>query len=141
MDPRVGVGIFVFKNKKFIMGCRKGAHGAVSWSVPGGNLDFGETIEKAAKREVFEETNLIINNVKIIGFTNDVFKKEHKHYVTIWTTGEWLKGKYKIREPDKFLELGWYDFNHLPKPLFLPWKQLLKSDFLTIIKQALQKSN
>ena len=58
--PRVGIGIFVFKNHKFIMGCRKGAHGEGTWSVPGGHLEFGETIEEGSAREVLEETGLKI---------------------------------------------------------------------------------
>ncbi|HYM65104.1 MAG TPA: NUDIX domain-containing protein [Candidatus Sulfotelmatobacter sp.] len=134
--PRVGMGIFVFKNGKFIMGKRKGSHGEGSWSVPGGHLDFGETIEKGAKREVSEETGLIIKNVQIAGFTNDIFKKEGKHYITIWVISDWIKGTAKIKEPEKFLEVGWYDFKTLPKKLFLPWKELRKSDFYRKIKKS-----
>lgn len=140
MHPRIGVAIFVFKNKKFIIGQRKGAHGEGTWSVPGGHLEFGETIEKTAAREVLEETGLKINNIKIAGITNDIFKKEKKHYITIWVTSNWVHGKHKINEPDKFLELDWIDFDNLPKPLFLPWKQLIKSEFFQDIKQALKKS-
>ena len=43
------------------MGQRKGAHGEGSWSLPGGHLDFGETVEAGAKREVFEITFLYTN--------------------------------------------------------------------------------
>ena len=133
-NPRVGVGVFVFKDGKFLMGCRKGSHGDGTWSVPGGNLDFGESIEKCAKREVFEESGIRITNVKVAGITNDVFKKENKHYITIWVTSDWKSGKPKITEPDKFLDLQWQDFKTLPRKLFLPWRQLLKSDFLETIK-------
>ena len=133
--PRVGIGVFIFKNGKFLMGKRKGAHGEGSWSVPGGNLDFGETIENGAKREVKEETGVTISDLKIVGVTNDIFRKDEKHYVTIWVTSRLSKGNPRITEPDKFIELGWYDFKNLPTPLFLPWKQLLKSDFLPKIKK------
>jgi len=135
--PRIGIGVFVFKKGKFIMGCRKGAHGEGSWSVPGGHLDFGETIEEGARREVLEETGLTISNAKIAGVTNDIFKKEGKHYVTIWMTSDWKSGKPKITEPDKFLDIDWYDFKTLPKNLFLPWKKLLKSDFFPQIKNSI----
>lgn len=122
------------------MGQRKGAHGEGSWSVPGGHLDYGETIEEAAAREALEETGLRIKNIEIAGFTNDIFKKEKKHYLTIWVTSKWAKGELKINEPDKFLKLAWRDFESLPKPLFLPWKELIKSEFFPSIKQALQRS-
>lgn len=134
-SPRVGIGVFVFKNGKFLMGQRKGSHDEDTWSVPGGHLDFGETIEKGASREAAEKTSLKIKNIKVAGVTNDIFKKENKHYITIWVTSDWKSGKPKIVEPDKFLDLKWYDFNTLPKNLFLPWKELLKSDFINDIKR------
>ncbi len=135
--PRIGIGVFVFRNHKFLMGCRKNSHGDGSWSVPGGHMEFREKIEQTAKREVFEETGIRIHKIKIAGITNDIFKKEDKHYITIWVVSDWLGGKEKIKEPDKFIGLGWYDFGSLPKPLFLPWKQLLKSEFLKEIQENL----
>lgn len=138
--PRVGIGIFVFKDGMFIMGCRKGAHGEGTWSVPGGHLEFGETIIEGAKREVQEESGLRITNVKVAGITNDIFESEGKHYITIWVTSNWKSGKARITEPDKFLDLQWRDFETLPKNLFLPWKQLMKSDFFESIKELSQRS-
>ena len=135
--PRIGVGVFVFKNHKFLMGRRKNSHGDGSWSVPGGHLEFGEKIEQTAKREMFEETGVRISNIKIAGITNDIFEKENKHFVTIWVTSDWVSGKGRVKESEKFIGIGWHDFKSLPKPLFLPWKQLFKSEFLKKIKQKL----
>jgi len=132
--PRIGIGVFVFKNGKFIMGCRKSAHGKGTWSVPGGHLEFGETIEQGAAREVLEETGVYIENLKIVGVTNDLFKSENKHYITVWVTSDWKAGEITIIEPDKFIMQDWYDFKSLPKNLFLPWVELQKSDFYKKIK-------
>lgn len=137
--PRVGIGVFVFKEGKFLMGCRKGAHGDGTWSIPGGHLEFGETIEQGAQREVEEETGLKISDIKIAGITNDIFKNEDKHYITIWVTSFWKSGIPKIMEPDKFLNLEWNSFENLPENLFLPWKELLKSDFFSQIKKITKK--
>lgn len=127
--PRIGLAIFIFKQDRFLIGCRKGANGEGTWSVPGGHLEFGETIIQGSKREVEEETGLKIKNIKIAGLTNDLFPTEQKHYVTIWLTSDWSRGKPQIKEPDKFLDMKWTDFSSLPKNLFLPWRQLLKTDF------------
>lgn len=121
------------------MGKRKGSHGEGTWSIPGGHLEFGEQIEDCARREVMEETGLEITEVKIIGVTNDIFKEEDKHYITIWVTSQWKSGEPEIKEPDKLSELGWYDFFTLPENLFLPWKNLLESDFLLQIKDATKR--
>jgi 8-oxo-dGTP pyrophosphatase MutT (NUDIX family) len=40
------------------------------WQFPGGKLEKGESAEAAAKREIFEETNLVIEDLKKIGEEN-----------------------------------------------------------------------
>lgn len=136
-NVRVGIGCFVFKNDKFIMQQRQGAHGEGSWSVPGGHLEFGESFEDTARREVKEETNLDIKNVRFGAVTNDYFADEDKHYVTVWMLSDWDNGKEYITEPNKCTAQAWHDFEDLPDPLFLPWQQLLRSEFIEKIKQVI----
>lgn len=138
-NPRVGIGVFICKEGKFLMGKRMGSHGEGTWTVPGGHLEYGESFADTAKREVLEETGLVINNVRFGAVTNDFFEEEGKHYVTVWMLSEYESGEATILEPDKFVEQGWFDFDSLPTPLFLPWEQLLKSEFIEGIKKALMK--
>ena len=123
--PKVGVGVFVWKDGKFLMGKRRGSHGHDTWSIPGGHLEFGESWEEAAKREVMEETGLVIDNVRFLAATNDVFEKEGKHYATIWVYSDWKSGEPQLTEPDKHIDHQWRTFATLPSPLFEPcWKNL-----------------
>lgn len=39
--PHPGIGCFVVRNGRFLMGRRHGAHGAGTWSVPGGWIEWG----------------------------------------------------------------------------------------------------
>lgn len=133
--------MFIFKDDKFLMGQRKNAHGDGSWSVPGGHLEFGESFEETAIREVKEETNLDITNVRFGAVTNDFFEKEGKHYVTVWMLSDYNSGEVKIVEPDKFVKMEWRGFDSLPQPLFLPWNQLLKSEFIQAIKHNVTNSH
>ena len=137
---RIGIGVFVFKDGKFLMGKRRNAHGDGTWSIPGGHLEFGESFEDTAIREVKEETGLKIKNVRFGAVTNDVFEAEDKHYVTIWVLSDWESGTEEITEPDKFVSMEWRDFDNLPKPLFLPWEQLLSSQFIEDMKRELKDS-
>lgn len=132
---RVGVGVFVFKNGKFLMLKRQGAHGAGSWSPPGGHLEFNESFEDTARREVKEETGLEIKNVRFGAVTNDMFTDEGKHYVTIWVLSDYAGGTERIMEPEKCTAMEWRTFDTLPQPLFLTWNQLLASEFIDKIKQ------
>lgn len=57
-----------------------------TWALPGGHLNFGESFETCAMREVLEETGLQVkdDSVRFLTATNDVMPSEHKHYVTIF---------------------------------------------------------
>lgn len=123
--PKVGVGVFVWKDGKFLMGKRRGSHGHDTWSIPGGHLEFGESWETGAKREVLEESGMVITNVRFLAATNDIFADDGKHYVTIWVFSDWESGQPRITEPDKWIEHRWETFQTLPAPLFEPcWKNL-----------------
>ena len=137
-NVRVGVGVFVFKDGKFLMQKRQGSHGEGSWSLPGGHLEFGESFEETAKREVKEESNLNIKNVRFGAVTNDHFVDEHKHYVTIWMLSDWESGEVENMEPQKCTAQTWNTFDDLPEPLFLTWAQLFESEFLDDIKAQLK---
>ena len=125
---RVGVGVFVWRDGKFIMGQRLGSHGANTWSVPGGHLEFGESWEDCAMREVQEETGMSVKNVRLLTVTNDLFLDDNKHYITLWVECDWAQGEPTITEPDKWINQDWRNFQTLPKPLFEPcWRNLRRA--------------
>jgi 8-oxo-dGTP diphosphatase len=126
--PGVGVGVFIKKDGKFLLGKRLGAHGEATWCTPGGHLEYGESWEACATREVAEETGLKIKNIQFVTLTNDIFEDEHKHYITICMRSDWDSGEAKIMEQDKFTELGWFALDELPAPLFLPLQNLSLTD-------------
>jgi 8-oxo-dGTP diphosphatase len=139
-DILVGIGVFVFKDNKFLMLQRHGSHGAGSWSIPGGCVEFGESFEETAKREVKEETGVEITNIRFGAITNDVFINEGKHYITVWMLSDWTRGVEHITEPNKCLKQRWHNFDDLPSPLFSPWNQLLRSEFFGNIKRQLRQT-
>lgn len=123
--PRVGIGCFVWKDGKFLMGRRQGSHGAGAWSVPGGHLEFGETWAECAAREVLEETGIVISNISFLAATEDFFAADDKQYTTIWMKSDWKSGEPTITEPDKWIDQQWRTFKTLPEPLFEPcWQNL-----------------
>mgnify|MGYP000485579306 FL=1 len=81
-DVRVGVAVIIMRQNTILLGERIGAHGANTWATPGGHLEFGESVEQCAIREVFEETGLNISQITKLDFTNDIFSAEKKHYIT-----------------------------------------------------------
>lgn len=131
--PQVGVGVFVMKDGKFLMGKRRGSHGEGAWCTPGGHLEYGESWADCSSREVMEETGVSIKNIGFIALTNDVFSEEGKHYITICMRCDWESGEPKILEPDKFIELGWFTLDTLSNPLFLPLQNLDKKHIRNLL--------
>lgn len=124
--PRVGVGVAVIKDGKVLFGKRKGSHGEGSWSFPGGHVEFGESLEDCASREVLEETGIRIKNIQKFAFTNDIFEKENKHYITCFLKADYDSGELVNKEPEKLEEWQWFDWSSLPQPLFLPIQHLIE---------------
>ncbi|WP_346887436.1 NUDIX hydrolase [Clostridium sp. UBA1056] len=47
------------------------------WCIPGGAIILGETTKEAAKREVFEETNLVVEELSLF----NVYSGEEQHWI------------------------------------------------------------
>ena len=53
------------------------------WALPGGFVEYGETVERAIKREFFEETGLFCEIVDIIGIYSDPNRDPRGHTISI----------------------------------------------------------
>ena len=126
--PKVGVGTCVVKDGKVLLGKRKSKHGEGYWCFPGGHLEHNEKIEDCAERETFEEAGIKIKNVRIGPYTNDFFPSG-QHYITLYVLSEYDCGEVRVMEPEKCETWQWFDWDFLPKPLFLPLQNLLKQGF------------
>jgi 8-oxo-dGTP diphosphatase len=123
--PQVGTAMIITKDDKVLLMKRKGSHGHGTWSTPGGHLDFGETLEGCAVRESKEEVGVDVFDVRFRCVTNDVFEAEEKHYITLWFEGKPV-GEPTIAAEREVEEIGWFAWDSLPQPLFLPLENLVR---------------
>ncbi len=141
--PKVGLGVILmnYDTRKVLLGKRKGSHGELTWSFPGGHLEWMETLQDCAEREMLEETGLhkkrpeyeFIQNYEFIDrnswkVTNDFFVKEQKHYITLHIRAKYLTGEPQVMEPEKCEEWRWYK-----------WEKLLQEDLFTPIKNLIRE--
>lgn len=123
--PAIGVAIIITKGDQVLLLKRKHVHGAGSWSTPGGHLEYRESPEQCAIREAREETGVRVTDVKFRAITNDIFEGNGMHYITIWMEGRYLSGESVVNAPYEMAEIGWFTWDALPRPLFLPLRNLL----------------
>ncbi len=121
---KAGVGVIVCKDKKVLVGKRKGSHGAGSWAFPGGHIDpTDNTLKECAEREVFEETAIRCNVFNPDHYRQDLFTTfdilsddKSKLYVTCYLVADYLIGGTTVKFEDQEMIVacepekcdGWY---------------------------------
>ena len=132
--PQVGVGVVIINKSDEILLVKRGNHpNKGKWTIPGGHLEPGETIISAAKREIYEETGLKINNPVLIDAVDLIQKKENgellKHYILIDYAVREFKG-IEIAGSDA-TEIKWVDKSQIKN--YVEWDKTVK-----IITKSLQ---
>jgi len=86
-------------------------------------MDFGETFEETARREVKEETDIDLKKLEVICINNERIKGVH--FVTVGMYSENFDGEAQIIEPDEIVEWQWFLLDKLPSPLYFPSKKII----------------
>jgi len=127
LGVKVGIAVVLIReNGKILVGKRKNTSaGEGYWGLPGGRMDRGETPSETAIRETFEETCIIVHDLEYFDYTNDIFKEEDEHWITMYFISRNFTGEARIMEPNKCSEWRWVDTDDLPEPIFCAWKEKL----------------
>lgn len=126
MLPRVGVCVIVERDGKLLLGQRIGAHGDSTWAPPGGHLEFTESVEECAKRELLEETGLRAISCHTGPWVENVMENGKKHYITLTVLVDQFEGEPQLLEPNKCIGWQWFAWEELPEPLFAPFASFIK---------------
>ena len=87
-------------------------------ALTGGKVEYMETLFDAAKRELEEETSLVVSDLEIFSVSDDI--KGEAHYVTIGFLTKKYTGEVKAMEPETILEWKWFDLDALPENMYMP---------------------
>jgi 8-oxo-dGTP diphosphatase len=84
------------------------------WALPGGFVDYGESLESAAVREAREETSLEISNLRLLGCYSDPARDDRMHTIS---TVYIATGRGIPRAADDALNLAIFRLDSLPERL------------------------
>jgi len=96
------------------------------WAIPGGFVDYGETLENAAARESLEETSLTVSDLKLLGCYSDPARDTRSHNIsTVYVA----KGTGTPQAGDDAAGLAVFPIDSLPEPLCFDHGKIL-ADYL-----------
>jgi 8-oxo-dGTP diphosphatase len=116
-QPKIGVGVMIFKSVNVLLAKRKGSHGEGEYAFPGGHLEYMESFENCARRETMEECGIEIEQIRFQFLANVKMYAPH-HYVHIGLIADWKAGVPTVLEPDSSESWEWHALENLPWPLF-----------------------
>ena len=165
-EYRQNVGIIVIKNKLIFAGFRieMPEDCPTAWQVPQGGIDEGEDVLEAGYRELYEETGIKKEKVKLIkilpqtfkyDFTPDVIEKLKERNKKINYTGKLYKGQEQhwivfeflgedrdvnlkpTSEPQEFSKFDWKTADFLVKNVFEMKKDVYKKVFEILLRDKI----
>lgn len=99
-QPLIGVSVLIVNGNKLLLVKRRNEPGKNLWSIPGGLVELGEPVKKAAEREAEEETGLKIKIKKLLDVLDVIVKdssdKIRFHYVLIVFSAYPIEGCLKL---------------------------------------------
>lgn len=126
MDKIMGIGVGVIllnKQNEVLLLLRNSdakiadsnMHYEGQYTLPAGKVKFNEDFEEAGIRKVKAETNLDIDDIKVICLINDY--NEYAHYATIGLLSRDFHGNIDLGKSQEHISYKWCNINNLPENL------------------------
>lgn len=96
------------------------------WAIPGGFVDYGESLEAAAVREAKEETSLDVKLISQLGAYSDPGRDPRKHTISVVFLA---KGDGQPKAADDARDIAIFDRGTLPEQLAFDHKRILEDYF------------
>lgn len=134
----VGVGAVVLQDNKVLLVKRLNEPCKGCWAIPGGRVEFGEDLGEAAKRELFEETNIDAEPLGVIWVTGVHYKPRKTYYVIVDFLMKPLNIN-KVKPGTDASEAKFFELDSPPQPITLSTKKLLTYLKTLIVNNELDK--
>lgn len=120
-DPKVAASTVVEREGEVLLVRRGVEPGLGLWSLPGGYVDRGEVVERAAEREVAEETGLTVRVTDLVG----VFSDAGNPVILVTYDSHVTEGR--LTPGPEIMELGYFPLDGLPPLAFPRDRQILQT--------------
>jgi 8-oxo-dGTP diphosphatase len=116
--------IIVMPDRRIVLVKRKNP--PYGWALPGGFVDYGETLEDAARREALEETGLVVTLVRQFHTYSDPARDPRSHTIS---TVFLATASGRIEAGDDAAQAAAFERTGLPEPLAFDHGAILEDYF------------
>jgi 8-oxo-dGTP diphosphatase len=131
---RIRVAVILVKEDKILL-VKHSKYGREYWLLPGGGLEYGETIETCAKRELKEETNLEIELGELVLVNESIPPDKHRHVLNLCYWARFIGGELKVGKDGVLIDAMFIPINKLPDLMIFP---NLKKEIIEILEHRYQ---
>jgi ADP-ribose pyrophosphatase YjhB (NUDIX family) len=114
--PYLAVSAAIFREGRILIVRRARPPAAGLYTLPGGGVELGETLEEAVVREVREETSLTIAPIALAGYRQAIARDDagrvERHFVILPFAARWVSGEIALNE--ELAEAHWLHPAELP---------------------------
>lgn len=115
--PRAGVGAVLIRDGHILLVQRLKAPEALHWGLPGGKIDWMEDVETAVAREVAEELDVTIRDLRLLCMAELVQPDAGEHWIAPVYLAGTFEGEPRNVEPETHGGVVWFPLDALPAPV------------------------
>ncbi len=122
-NPALTVDAVIVEDGKILLIKRKNEPFQGQYALPGGFVEYGETVEAALRREVLEETGLVVDVCSLVGIYSDPHRDPRGHVVSAAFAAVIVRGE--LAGGSDAAEANFWEIANLP-PLAFDHAQIIR---------------
>lgn len=111
-DVRIRVaGILIMENRLLLIAHKKDEK--IYWLLPGGGVDYGESLHEALTREFVEELNISVDVKDVALISDSIDPSGDRHVVNICFLCSYKSGDFILGEENRLYDFSFFDRDEL----------------------------
>lgn len=95
-------------------------YGKTYWLIPGGGVEYGETIKDAARRELMEECSLDVRIGDLLFISETIPPDQHRHVINYYFEGKIVGGEMSVNPDAVLRDAQWHPIEDIPHLVIFP---------------------